>query len=55
MTVRKEYSKEFKLDAISLVLKQGYSRRASRANPGHSLTVVADRMILHINFHALQG
>jgi transposase len=26
MTVRKQYSKEFKLDAISLVLEQGYSR-----------------------------
>ncbi|SOB75588.1 transposase [Marinobacter sp. LV10R510-11A] len=26
MTTRKLYSKEFKLDAISLVLEQGYSR-----------------------------
>ena len=26
MTTRKQYSKEFKLDAISLVLEQGYSR-----------------------------
>ena len=26
MTARKQYSKEFKLDAISLVLEQGYSR-----------------------------
>ncbi len=26
MTVRKQYSKEFKLDAISLVLEQGYTR-----------------------------
>ena len=26
MTVRKQYSKEFKLDAISLVVEQGYSR-----------------------------
>ena len=26
MTIRKKYSKEFKLDAISLVLEQGYSR-----------------------------
>ena len=26
MTTRKKYSKEFKLDAISLVLDQGYSR-----------------------------
>ena len=26
MTTRKKYSKEFKLDAVSLVLEQGYSR-----------------------------
>jgi transposase len=26
MTKRKQYSKEFKLDAVSLVLDQGYSR-----------------------------
>ncbi|MEQ9394324.1 transposase, partial [Haliea sp.] len=26
MNTRKKYSKEFKLDAISLVLEQGYSR-----------------------------
>ena len=26
MTARKQYSKEFKLDAISLVLEQGYTR-----------------------------
>ena len=26
MTVRKQYSKEFKMDAISLVLEQGYTR-----------------------------
>ena len=27
MTTRKKYSKEFKLDAVSLVLEQGYTRR----------------------------
>jgi len=27
MTTRKKYSKEFKLDAVSLVLDQGYTRR----------------------------
>lgn len=32
MTTRKKYSQEFKLDAISLVLEQGYSRaEASRS------------------------
>ena len=27
MTARKKYSKEFKLDAISLILDQGYTRK----------------------------
>ncbi len=27
MTTRKKYAKEFKLDAVSLVLDQGYTRR----------------------------
>ena len=27
MTTRKKYSKEFKLDAVSLVLERGYSRK----------------------------
>lgn len=32
MTTRKKYTKEFKLDAVSLVLEQGYSRaEASRS------------------------
>lgn len=32
MTIRKKYSQEFKLDAISLVTEQGYSRaEASRS------------------------
>lgn len=29
MSTRKKYSKEFKLDAVSLVLEQGYSRAAA--------------------------
>ena len=37
MTARKKYSKEFKLDAINLVLKQNYTRTAAskslRLNP----------------------
>nr|MBA2709852.1 transposase [Tatlockia sp.]MBA2711775.1 transposase [Tatlockia sp.] len=32
---RKKYSKEFKLDSISLVLEQGYSR----AEAGRSLSI----------------
>lgn len=38
MTKRKKYTKEFKLDAISLVLEQGYTRieaaRTLEINPG---------------------
>ena len=32
MNVRKKYSKEFKLDAVSLVLEQGYSRAEAARN-----------------------
>jgi len=32
MTTRKKYSQEFKLDAVSLVLEQGYSRAAASRN-----------------------
>ena len=32
MTTRKQYSKEFKLDAVSLVLEQGYSRKEAGAS-----------------------
>jgi transposase-like protein len=34
MTTRKLYSKEFKLDAISLSLEQGYSRAPRGAQSG---------------------
>ena len=34
MAVRKQYSKEFKLDAISLVLEQGYSRSEAARSLG---------------------
>jgi len=37
MTIRKKYSKEYKLDAVSLVLEQGYTRveaaRSLEINP----------------------
>jgi len=36
MTIRKKYSKEFKLDAISLVIEQGYSRAEAARNLGVS-------------------
>ena len=34
MTTRKQYSKEFKLDAVSLVLEQDYSRAEAARNLG---------------------
>ena len=34
MTIRKKYSKEFKLDAVSLVLDQGYTRAEASKNLG---------------------
>ncbi len=34
MTTRKKYSKEFKLDAISLVTEQGYSRSEAAKSLG---------------------
>ena len=40
MTTRKKYSKEFKLDAISLVLEQGYSR----AEAARSLEINANQL-----------
>ena len=32
MTTRKQYTKEFKLDAVSLVLEQGYSRKEASSS-----------------------
>ncbi len=34
MTTRKKYSKEFKLDAVSLVTEQGYSRSEAAKSLG---------------------
>jgi transposase len=34
MAVRKKYSKEFKLDAVSLVTEQGYSRSEAARSQG---------------------
>ena len=34
MTPRKKYTKEFKLDAISLVVEQGYARSEAAKNLG---------------------
>jgi transposase len=34
MTIRKQYTKEFKLDAVSLVTEQGYSRSEAARSLG---------------------
>lgn len=48
MTTKKKYSKEFKLDAISLVLEQGYSR----AEAARSLDINANMIGRWIKEHA---
>lgn len=49
MTVRKKYSKEFKQDAVSLVLEQGYSK----AEAARSLDINANMLRRWINeFHS---
>ena len=47
MITRKKYSKEFKLDAISLVLEQGYSR----AEAARSLSINPNVLARWINEH----
>ena len=46
MTERKKYSKEFKLDAVSLVIDQGYTRVEAARSLGinHSNKNAATRM-----------
>ncbi|MFT6987404.1 MAG: transposase [Psychromonas sp.] len=43
MTVRKKYSKEFKLDAIALVVEQKYSRTEAARNLVLSYSVVGPK------------
>lgn len=40
MSSRKKYSKEFKLDAISLVIEQGYSRADAAKSLGLNATML---------------
>lgn len=47
MMTRKKYSKEFKLDAISLVLEQGYTR----AEAARSLEINANTLARWIKEH----
>lgn len=49
MTARKKYSKEFKLDAISLVTTQGYSK----AEAANSLSINANVLSRWIKEHEL--
>lgn len=41
MTTRKKYSKEFKLDAISLVIDQGYTRAEAARSLGINATMLS--------------
>lgn len=40
MTAKKKYSKEFKLDAVSLVLEQGYSRAEAARSLGINANMI---------------
>ncbi len=40
MTTRKKYSKEFKLDAVSLVIEQGYTRSKAARSLGINATML---------------
>lgn len=51
MNTRKQYSKEFKLDAISLVLEQGYSR----SEAARSLEINATMLGRWITEHEAAG
>jgi len=49
MTTRKNYSKEFKLDAISLVLEQGYTKAQASKNLGISANILGRWIKEHEN------
>lgn len=49
MTTRKRYSKEFKLDAISLVLEQGYTRIEAARSLGINATMLGRWIKEHQN------
>ncbi len=50
MNVRKKYSKEFKLDAVSLVSEQGYSR----AEAARSLDINANMLGRWVKEHKIE-
>ena len=41
MTKRKQYTKEFKLDAVNRVIEQGYSRAEASRQPGINSNMLA--------------
>tara|TARA_R110002072_G_scaffold296553_1_gene468538 strand:+ start:39611 stop:39904 length:294 start_codon:yes stop_codon:yes gene_type:complete len=49
MAIRKKYSKEFKLDAISLVIDQGYSKAEAARNLGINPNVLGRWVKEHEN------
>lgn len=49
MTTRKKYTKEFKLDAISLVLEQNYTRAEAAKNLGLNANVLGRWIKEHQN------
>ena len=49
MSVRKKYSKEFKLDAVSLVLDQNYSRAEAARNLGLNSNMLGRWVAEHRN------
>ncbi len=49
MTTRKKYTKEFKLDAISLVLEQNYTRTEAAKNLGLNANVLGRWIKEHQN------
>ncbi len=58
MTTRKKYSKEFKLDAIALVLDQGYSRTGAAKSLGINATMLGRWITEHKgddDGHAFRG
>ncbi len=57
MTKRKQYTKEFKLDAVNLVLEQGYSRAEASRRLGINTSMLArwEKELTENNDQAFRG
>lgn len=57
MTKRKQYTKEFKLDAVNLVLEQGYSRAEASRRLGINTNMLArwEKELTENNDQAFRG